>query len=303
MILVVLAVLLAGVAVALIARGASFTRTRVAASVGRIEAYGFEQAIDDDEPRDGIRALVDSIAGIVGGVLAPRLTQGRQTALRRELIAAGFYRLTPRKFIGYRALAAIGCVVLGVWLTAQFGLSGIVGFAAIVGLGGTGWYLPLVSMRSRAERRLARIDYELPELIDILIVAVEAGLGFVASMQLAASRVHGPLGDELRLTLQEQRMGLSTNESLRNMLQRAGTPGVESFVRSILQGETLGVSIGQILRDLALEMRKRRRAAAEERAQKAPIKLLFPLIFLIFPAMFVVILGPAIFTFFDVLGD
>ena len=97
-------------------------------------------------------------------------------------------------------------------------------------------------------------------------------------------------------------MGLSTNEALRNLLERCDTPLMRSFVRSVLQGETLGVSIGQIMRDLAVDMRKRRRAAAEERAQKAPIKLLFPLVFLIFPAMFVVILGPAVFSFLDTFG-
>ena len=86
-------------------------------------------------------------------------------------------------------------------------------------------------------------------------------------------------------------MGLSTNEALQNMLARAETPAMRSFVRSIVQGEILGVSIGEIMRNLATEMRKRRRAAAEERAQKAPIKILFPLIFLIFPAMFVILLG------------
>ena len=88
-------------------------------------------------------------------------------------------------------------------------------------------------------------------------------------------------------------MGLATNEALANMLARADTPGMRSFVRSVIQGETLGVSIGQIMRNLAVEMRKRRRAIAEERAQKAPIKILFPLVFLIFPAMFVILLAPA----------
>jgi tight adherence protein C len=199
-------------------------------------------------------------------------------------------------------LAGAAGILLGFWVAARLGSAGGLALLLIFGLGAAGYWLPLVSIRSRAERRLARIDYELPELIDILIVTVEAGLGFGASLQLAAQQVRGPLKDELRLTLQEQRMGLSVNESLRNLLQRARTPGMESFVRSILQGETLGVSIGQIMRDLALEMRKRRRAAAEERAHKAPIKILFPLVFLIFPAMFVILLGPAIFSFIDALG-
>jgi len=96
-------------------------------------------------------------------------------------------------------------------------------------------------------------------------------------------------------------MGLSQVQSLENLLARCPTPAVRSFVRAIVQGERLGVSVGQILRSLALEMRKRRRAAAEERAQKAPIKILFPLVFMIFPAMFVVILGPAVINIFDAL--
>src|SRR5207248_1996634 len=136
-----------------------------------------------------------------------------------------------------------------------------------------GWVAPMASVRRRAERRLKLIDHELPELVDLLVVTIEAGLGFLGSMQEAASRMHGPLGDELRLTLQEQQMGLAIDEALRNMLERADTPAMRSFVRGILQGETLGVSIGQIMRNLADEMRTRRRQQAEERAQRAPIKM------------------------------
>src|SRR5205085_3052298 len=110
---------------------------------------------------------------------------------------------------------------------------------------------PLRVVKDRARRRLAEIDYELPELIDLLVVTVEAGLGFVGSLQMAAGRVSGPLGQELRLTLQEQNMGLSINEALANTMARCDTPSMRSFVRSIVQGETLGVSIGQIMRDLA----------------------------------------------------
>ena len=96
-------------------------------------------------------------------------------------------------------------------------------------------------------------------------------------------------------------MGLALNEALQNLLLRAETPGLRSFIRSVLQGETLGVSIGQILRNVANEMRKRRRALAEERAQKAPIKILFPLVFMIFPAIFVIILAPAVYSILDTL--
>ena len=98
-------------------------------------------------------------------------------------------------------------------------------------------------------------------------------------------------------------MGLSTNASLTNMLGRCETPSMRSFVRSILQGETLGVSIGTIMRNLAVETRKRRRQHAEERAQKAPIKMLFPLILLMFPSLFIVLLFPALYTFMKAFGS
>jgi tight adherence protein C len=190
-----------------------------------------------------------------------------------------------------------------VWFGGTTGFSSVVvwlGFPLMVFLG---WKAPLIVIDRRARVRLEAIDYELPELIDILVVTVEAGLGFSGSIRTASERITGPLGDELRLALQEQNMGLTTEESLRHMLVRADTPSMRSFVRAVTQGETLGVSIGDILRSLALEMRKRRRAAAEERAQKAPIKILFPLVFLIFPAMFIVLLGPAIFDFIDAFGS
>jgi len=109
------------------------------------------------------------------------------------------------------------------------------------------------------------------------------------------ARLFKPLGSELRLTLGEQAMGLTMNDALKNMLERTNrSVSMRAFVQSIVQGETMGVSIGKTLRDLAVDMRKRRRQQAEERAQKAPIKLLFPLTFLILPAMMIVILGPAV---------
>jgi tight adherence protein C len=119
---------------------------------------------------------------------------------------------------------------------------------------------------------------------------------------VSSREITGPLGEELRLTLQEANMGLSPTEALENLSVRADTPSMRMFIRSIIQGETLGVSIGQIMRNLAEEMRKRRKAAAEERAQKAPIKMVFPLILLIFPAMLVVLVLPALINIFDVLG-
>jgi tight adherence protein C len=294
---------LAGASVALVARAVAMPRVRSAETVEQIGAYGFARPHTEQAPRGtGMWSALDGLATLLGGIVATRLGGLRESELRNELMAAGLYTMTPRKFVGYRILALVCTPVAWVYSTTTAGFPvGVMllgSFCALL----AGWTAPLTIVRKRARRRLERIDYELPELIDLLIVTVEAGLGFSSSLQIAADRIEGPLGDELRLSLQEQRMGLSIMESLTNMLGRADTPAMRSFVRSILQGETLGVSIGDIMRALADEMRKRRRAAAEERAQKAPIKILFPLVFLIFPAMFVVLLGPAFFSFMDAFG-
>ena len=155
-----------------------------------------------------------------------------------------------------------------------------------------GWYLPYVRVQRRARLRLEQIDREVPELVDLLVTTVEGGVGFAAGLQLASRSIEGPLGQELRLALREQSLGLTPEEALRNLSLRVDSPATRAFTQALVQGESLGVSIGTILRDLASDMRKRRRQSAEERAQKTPTKILFPLIALILPAMFIVTLGP-----------
>jgi len=291
----------AGASVALIARAVAMPRVRASETITQIGAYGYA-ARAEDLASGAVRGTLDDIAGFVGGLVAGKLGGVKEAELRNELMAAGLYAATPRKFLGYRILCTICVPATWVWLATAADFPAFLALAGGVFSVVAGWVAPMTAVRNRARRRLAQIDYELPELIDVLVVTVEAGLGFSGSLQVAAEKLVGPLGDELRLTLQEQSMGLSTTEALQNMLARAESPAMRSFVRSIVQGETLGVSIGEIMRNLATEMRKRRRASAEEKAQKAPIKILFPLIFLIFPAMFVILLGPAVFQFIEAFG-
>jgi tight adherence protein C len=166
-----------------------------------------------------------------------------------------------------------------------------------------GWSLPLLYVKRRARLRGQRIDYDMPDLIDTLVATVEAGIAFSASLQIASKRFHGPLGEELRLTLQEQTMGLGLNDSLNNMLERQNTRSVRALVRSLIQGEQLGVSVGQTLRNLSHEMRTLRRQLAEERAQKAPVKLVFPVVLLILPALLLVTLGPAVIRIHNIFSQ
>jgi tight adherence protein C len=297
-----LSLLLLGLAVSLLSRAFVMRRFRVVDTLDQIDGYGYEaRALTASvaESESWLMALVDRLAVRAAGMFGRRFSGDEEPDLRLRLIAAGLYRTTPGKFLGYRILCVIGVPGLWLWLAALLGYSGTIVFLGTAATVALGWQLPMIILRRKAARRLDEIDLALPELIDLLVVTVEAGLGFTGSLQMATSHFDGPLGDELRLTLQEQRMGLSTTESLQNMLMRANTPGMGSFVRSIIQGQLLGVSIGQVMRELAVEMRKRRRQKAQERAQRAPIKMLFPLVFLIFPAIFVVLLAPAIFNFLE----
>jgi tight adherence protein C len=294
-----IAAALIGTGVALVARALVMPRIRANETLEQIPAYGFK-GNKTEEPAEGLRFALDGLAGLVGGLVAGRF--GSEAQLRTRLMSAGLYKISPRKFIGYRVLALISVPAAWLWSASVASFPGFVVVFGFVIAVLAGWTAPLSVVERRRRRRLTDVDRELPELIDLLVVTVEAGLGFTGSLRVSAERFRGALGEELRLTLQEQNMGLSTEEALRNLLARCETPAMRSFVRSIVQGEQLGVSIGQIMRNLAIEMRKRRRQEAEERAQRAPIKILFPLIFLIFPAMFVILLAPAVFALLKAFG-
>ena len=300
--LLIIGIVLAGLAVGMLVSGVARSSGTSSVLPRRIQTYGFTRRSAEDEDAGGVRERLDDVATKMGAVFASR-SAGRGTErIRKDLISAGLYNVTIGKFFGYRILCAVGIPLLWIWFAATAGVTVPLAVLCTILIGVVGWVLPATLVRKRAQQRLDEIDYQLPELIDLLVVTVEAGLGFVGSLQMASGRISGPMGQELRLTLQEQSMGLSIQEALINLLARCDTAAMRSFVRSIVQGETLGVSIGQIMRDLAQEMRRRRRAVAQEKAQKAPIKILFPLVFLIFPSMFIVLLGPAVFLFIRSFG-
>ena len=292
-VLLLLGLLLIGTAVALLSRGVIVARLRTIDTLGQIGRYGFGGG-SELEPVGGLRGFLDSAAAGLGLLLTEHLKILDEERLRKNLIAAGMYRTSPRTLIGYSLLCALGLPALWIWLAIAAGASATLTIIATIFLAIIGWFGPGFLIQRRAENRLYRIDRAMPELIDLLVVTVEAGLSLSAALQLAGERLRGPLGDELRIVLQEQRMGLTPVQALENMESRCPTPAVESFARAMMQGQALGVSVGQILRSLAIEMRKRRRANAEQKAQQAPIKMLFPLVFMIFPAMLIVILGPAV---------
>lgn len=289
----------AGIAVLVVNLG----RDRSSATLGQIQTYGYvAEAAGGSEVESPARRPLDSLAGRLGDLAARRSKKfGGEAEIRQKLISAGMYGTTPRKILGYQVLSAIVFALLALWLVPAMGGSIVLTVLATMGAGALGWFAPLSFVERRKRHRFDQIDRQLPEMIDLLVVTIEAGLGILASMRVAGDSMPDPLGQELRLTLQEQRMGLSVQQAIQSLGSRADTPNMRIFVRSLTQGEKLGVSIGATMRNLSLEMRKRRRAMAEERAQKMPIKMLFPLIFCIFPAMFIVLLVPMVINIKDAL--
>jgi tight adherence protein C len=214
--------------------------------------------------------------------------------LPQRLASAGLAgKVTVEAFIAFRAgVAAVG-VVGGLCLGALIGASGGAMLFLAAFIGGVAFLATGYSLEHRAKKRRRAIHAALPDALDLLAVTVEAGLGLYGAIQHLVEMTEGPLADELALVLTEVRVGDSSERALKRMAARLQSKEIESLVRSLIQGEQLGLSLARTLRNLAEDTREKRRATAEELASKAPIKMLFPTAFFIFPAMFVAILGPA----------
>jgi tight adherence protein C len=225
--------------------------------------------------------------------LAERLSPaGVATVLQRRLDIAG----NPRGWTSDRMLAVkgLGLVALGL-LGALYGLRNPELLILGVGLGAViGFFLPDLLLYNSGQRRQQQIPVILPDSLDMLTICVEAGLGFDAALAQVARNTKGPVAAEFSRVLQEMQIGKSRTEALRAMADRTTVPELQAFVSALVQSSEMGIPIAHVLREQAKEMRIRRRQRAEELAQKVPVKITFPLIFCLFPALMVVILGPGV---------
>lgn len=221
----------------------------------------------------------------------PQTTLERTT---RQLQLAGNPRnMSAAEFWIVRGLAT---VVLGGLVFLMMTRNGAEPTKRILyALGGAalGNYLPAMFLRSMIDRRKQSILKKLPDALDLMTICVDAGLTFNAAMQKVSEKWDDPLSDEFGRVIYEMQLGKSRRQALKDMSERTDVPDVTSFIAAILQAEQLGVGIGKVLRIQSEQMRVRRRQRAEERAQQAPVKMTFPLVFLILPSIFIVLLGPA----------
>jgi tight adherence protein C len=267
---------------------------QVATSLARARRYGGVSSRESELTRDVTNRLLAPAAQKMADLaLALPLTQNPDE-IRRRLISAGLgHRLTPTAFLAIKGGGIVGAVLLGIVLAGSGLLP--VGNGLIFGLVGAAlaFIIPDFVLSRLVKTRRTNMLVQLPEVLDLLCVSVEAGLGFDGALARITERSKGPLLEELSIVLHEMRIGESRIQALKNFAERLDMPETTSFARSIIQAEQLGMALGRILRVQASDSRQKRQMWAEEKAMKAPIKMLFPTVIFIFPAMFIVILGPA----------
>jgi tight adherence protein C len=258
----------------------------------RATQYGRMRVIHGQElPRFRDRAIAPFVSRLAKLMLRvnPRTTVEGVSA---KLMAAGMRTTSPSAFLAAKAVLGVMGLFFGIAFASNVGGAKgllVIGLATLLG-----FYGPTYVVNVRARRRQESVSADLPDALDLLAVSVEAGLGFDGAIAKLTEHMDGALIDEFELALGEMRVGEGRADALKKMAERVPAQEMASFVRAIVQADQLGISLGRLLRVQATDARLKRQAAAEEKAMKAPIKMLFPMVLFIFPAMFIVILGPAL---------
>jgi Flp pilus assembly protein TadB len=289
------AVAAAPVAGAIALLGENPERAGVNRSLATIER-NYTTVLDAERDRSFSERISEPLARRLGSLGRALTPAGAVARLERQLDHAGNPPGWPvERVVGVKGVAAIAGLLGG----CLFGLM-LGGLRAVVlgGVGGAlvGFFGPDMAVHNTGAKRQAEIRSSLPDVLDTLTVSVEAGQGFDAALAQVARNGRGPIVGEAARVLQEMRIGKSRVEALRGMSARTTVEELRGFASAVIQASELGVPIGNVLREQSREMRVRRRQRAEEQAQKVPIKILFPTLFCVFPALFVVVLGPGVIS-------
>ena len=263
--------------------------------VRRAASYGSIRIAANREERLSLRerVLVPASSRIAGAMLRINRRENLEQ-IQQRLLAAGLSSVSPSGYLAGKGILAGAGALFGlvIWVS----LASTAGFLLLLALAAVGYIAPGYFVGTRSRKRRDEVQSDLPDALDLLAVSVEAGLGFDAAISKLIEHMEGPLIDEFGLALSEMRVGEARQDALKKLSARVDSPELAAFVRAIIQADQLGISLGRILRVQAVDSRLKRQAAAEEKAMKAPIKMLFPTVMFIFPAMFIVVLGPAMLS-------
>ncbi|MHB8669484.1 MAG: type II secretion system F family protein [Acidimicrobiales bacterium] len=273
----------------------AYERSAVKEAVRRLGPYEVVNVRDRELLVPFQQRILRPVLGAFTGLGRRFTPAGYVDRVRRKLVLSG--RPNREALDLFLAVRSAGVLAVPVWALLCFKvlhLSGLIpiclfGLLTMVSVMG-----PDAVLNRRIAERQESIRTSLPDILDLLVISVEAGLGFEQALDRTVSSVPGPLSEEFIRMLNETRAGSARADAMRALDDRTGVEEVKSFVLAILQADTFGVSVGRVLRAQADEMRIKRRQLAQEKAQKAPIKMLIPMVFCIFPALFVVVIGPAI---------
>lgn len=210
--------------------------------------------------------------------------------------SGNYKKMTPSNILALQIImAAILLFVFGL----LFALLGYNSLLSMIFIGAIGFFLPYFQFRTKAKNRALEIQNKLPDILDLLYVSVEAGLGFDMAMKRATEKIKGELSNELKWALDDITKGRDRVEALRAIVKRTGVEDLNSFITAVIQAEQLGSNIANMLRIQSRTMRLKRKQRAEEKSMKLPVKMIFPLLFFMFPAIFIVVLGPAVLNAMD----
>jgi tight adherence protein C len=276
-------------------------RAKVRSSLRQLEGYDVIEDVRDKELliplRD--RAIMPALDGLTA--IGRRLTPvGYVDKVRMKFTYAGDPSADAvDRFLAIRVATVVVGVIGAFFILGTKPIDGQLNFALGVLWGLVFLVGPDASLNRRVAERQQELQRKLPDILDLLTISVEAGLGFEQALDRTVDAVPGPLSDEFARMLGEVRAGATRADAMHALEARTSVPEIRSFVLAILQADTFGVSIGRVLRSQAEEMRIKRRQLAQEKAQKAPVKMLIPMVFCIFPALFVVVLAPAVLNIVD----
>jgi tight adherence protein C len=259
----------------------------------RLAVYGKDALRDETLAKPLSERAVAPVLIRLGSFLRRFTPVGYLERTQRKLMLAGIPgNLDAPAFTVIKLFTTIVGIVLAFYAQG-IGAQGLQRLLLLVAPIALGFFGPDAWLRRKVDERRVAMQKALPDILDLLVISVEAGLGFDAALARVVGTVPGPLSEEFFRMLQETRVGVSRRDAMRHLMDRTDLDELRSFLLAMLQAEAFGVAIARVLRVQADEMRVKRRQRAQEKAFGAPVKLVFPLVFCIFPSLFIVLLGPA----------